>query len=110
MSDANLQDAFQDWEKLSSDKDKWYEYESRLKVVLDDLAAQREAELRAQEALEKGLEEGREKGRIEGREEGREEGRNSIVKQMLQKGVSDETVADLTGVPLEEIEAIKRQL
>lgn len=106
MNDENLQEVFQNWEKLSMDKDKWHEYESRLKVVLDDLAAQREAELREQEALEKGLEEGRERGIKEGRKEVKVE----IVKRMLQNGISIDEVVNLTGMSLEEVEGIRRQL
>lgn len=58
MDDPQLRESFQDWEKLSADTDKWYEYEARAKVIMDDLAAVREAELREKEAREEGLAEG----------------------------------------------------
>ncbi len=119
MSDENLQEAFKHWEKLSEDTNKWFEYEARLKVVLDDLAAVREAELRYEEALKKGLEDGLKKGHEKGHEKGLQEGREKgikegqqknqrqIAKRMLEKGIDNETVAELTGLTTEEVAKIK---
>ena len=49
-----MKKAFEEWEDISRDPRAWAEYESRRKAILDDDAAVREAELRAQEAEEKG--------------------------------------------------------
>ena len=87
MNDPDLQASFQDWEKLSSDKDKWFEYESRLKVVLDDLAAVREAELRAKEQ----------------REEGRKETIKVIARNLLKKGIEIHVISQTTGLTEDEI-------
>jgi predicted transposase/invertase (TIGR01784 family) len=62
--------------------------------------------LRDQEgALETRFLEGREEGKLEGREEGEaigiEKGKLEIAKAMLAKGMDVETVADLTGLPID---------
>jgi len=62
------------------------------------------------EGREEGLAEGREEGLAEGREEGREEGqleeRRRSAAQYKQRGVSPEIIADVTGLSVEEIEAL----
>lgn len=50
MKDETLHTAFQSWEELSATQEEILAYEARLKRVLDEEAAQREAELREQEA------------------------------------------------------------
>jgi len=51
----------------------------------------------------KGWERGREEGRQEGREEGRREERRELARRMLAKGMAEAEVAELTGLPAEEI-------
>ena len=62
------------------------------------------------EATEEGLKEGREKGREEGREEGmkkgREEERLSNALKMKAKGLDYETISDITGLSIQEIEKL----
>jgi predicted transposase/invertase (TIGR01784 family) len=61
--------------------------------------------------LAKGREEGREEGRKEGRAEGREEGRKegraeeklTVARQMKELGLSQEMIAQVTGLTTEEI-------
>ena len=53
-----------------------------------------------------GFEVGKNEGRVEGRVEGRAEGRTAILQQMLERGCSPEEVAELTGVPLEELQGL----
>ena len=63
------------------------------------------------EGREEGRLEGREEGRLEGRLEGREEGRAEGIKEglirtalrMKEKGLPLEDIADVTGLPLEEL-------
>ncbi|MBO0589479.1 hypothetical protein [Sporosarcina sp. E16_8] len=49
MNDGTLRTAFQSWEALSGSQEEVLAYEARLKKVLDEEAAVREAELREQE-------------------------------------------------------------
>ncbi|MCG5102258.1 Rpn family recombination-promoting nuclease/putative transposase [Oceanobacillus alkalisoli] len=90
MKDESLKKAFGSWEELSMSPEEYFAYESRLKRIFDEEAAQREAELRLREAekkaVERGLEEGREEGRKEGRAEGREEGRKEGRKEGKKEG------------------------
>ena len=66
MNDETLKTAFQSWDRLSSTQEEVLAYEARLKQVLDEEAARREAELREQEALERGMKEGMKEGIKEG--------------------------------------------
>lgn len=74
MKDETLHNAFENWERLSLTQEEMLAYEARLKRVLDEEAAVREAELREQEARERALQEGIEEGRKKGLELGRERG------------------------------------
>ncbi|MET3508213.1 hypothetical protein [Halalkalibacter oceani] len=65
MKDDVLKTAFQGWDQLSATEEEVLAYEARLKQVLDEEAAKREAELREQEALQKGLEQGKREGERE---------------------------------------------
>ena len=55
MKDEVLRDAFISWEELSSTRDGMLAYRSRLKQIMDEESAIREAELREQAALARGL-------------------------------------------------------
>ena len=54
-------------------------------------------------ALRRGLAEGHAKGRAEGIEEGRAEERAKVVLNMRSMGLSDEMIAQATGLTIEEI-------
>ena len=58
------------------------------------------------EATEEGLKEGREKGREEGMKKGREEERLSNALKMKAKGLDYETISDITGLSIQEIEKL----
>ena len=47
-------------------------------------------------------------GRVEGRAEGRAEGFMEVAKKMLDKGMSAEVVADMTGLSLDEVFKLKQ--
>ena len=63
------------------------------------------------EGMEKGMAEGMEKGRAEGIEEGMTKGiektKAEMLKNMFAKGLSVHDIADLTGMPAEEVEKFK---
>jgi predicted transposase/invertase (TIGR01784 family) len=65
------------------------------------------------QGFEQGFEGGRQQGHDQGREEGREEGREAEKRQialtLLQQNFSVEMVAAITGLPLEQIQALGRQ-
>ena len=60
--------------------------------------------------IEKGIEKGKEKGIEKGIEKGKLEGKLEIILNMLRNKLDEETVAKLSGLNLEEIKEIKRQL
>nr|WP_246001270.1 Rpn family recombination-promoting nuclease/putative transposase [Oceanobacillus piezotolerans] len=133
MKDELLKKAFQNWEELSMTHEEYLAYESRLKHIMDEEAAKREAELRLQEVkeeaekaikegrekgLEQGLEEGREQGREQGREEGRREGekigmeneKETIAHRLLETGINIEIVISSTKLPKEKVMEIQREI
>ena len=69
--------------------------------------AEGRAEGRA-EGIAEGRAEGIAEGRVEGRAEGRAEGFMEVAKKMLDKGMSAEVVADMTGLSLDEIFKLKQ--
>ncbi|UTW68361.1 hypothetical protein KHA80_11815 [Anaerobacillus sp. HL2] len=91
---------------LNATQEEVLAYEARLKQVLDEEAARREAELREQEALEKGLEEGLEKGR----EEGIAQEKITIAKKMLIEGIEIAMVAKFTSLTEEQVQKLKEKL
>ena len=109
MQDDTLRNAFQHWEAISTSREKRLAYETREKEILDALAAKREAELFAERSRKEGFEKGREEGRKKGREEGREEGIVTVAKNMIEKGLDTETIAELTGMAPGKIEKLKKQ-
>lgn len=46
----------------------------------------------------------------QGREEGREEGKGEIARNMLRKGMEHKLIAEVTGLPLEEVRKLHKLL
>ena len=90
-----MKKAFEEWGDISRDPRAWAEYESRRKAILDDDAAVREAELRAQEAEEKGA--------VIGALQAAE----NIARNLLASGMDIETVAQHTGLSMERVAEVK---
>ena len=59
------------------------------------------------DGMAKGLAEGLEKGRAEGLEKGRTEGITKVAINMLGKGMPAELVAEMTGLPIDEVQRIQ---
>src|SRR5690625_1813660 len=95
MKDETLQDAFKNWEEMSLTREQRLAYESRLKKVLDEETAVREAELRVQ----KGREEGMKKGIAKGKQVAEE----AIARRLLAEGMDIEMIAKVTGLKRERI-------
>ena len=98
MKDETLRTAFQSLETLIGTQEEVLAYEARLKRVLDEEAAVREAELRAQEAHQ------------EGRQEGRQEEKKITARRLLTKGIDIETIAGITELSEEQINKIQRNM
>lgn len=60
------------------------------------------------DGMQKGKVEGKREGRIEGRLEGRVEGKLEAARNMLAHGISVETIASVTGLPLSEITKLQK--
>jgi predicted transposase/invertase (TIGR01784 family) len=67
-----------------------------------------ETDIRFLQGKEKGKELGKEEGRQEGRQEGRAERDIEVALNGLAKGVDEQTIADLTGLSLAQIRALKK--
>lgn len=88
-------------------------YEDSMNAYRDIVNAIRTAEKKKYaegeaEGLAKGLVEGRAKGLVEGRAEGRAEGIVEVAKKMLDKGMAAALVAEMTGLPLDEVSNLKQ--
>lgn len=94
MKDETLLHAFQSWHELSSTKEQITLYESRLKQLMDEEAALREAELRAEAAHKKGIEEGIEKGKLE------------MIMNGIHNQVPLEVISMMSGYSVEELQRI----
>src|SRR5699024_2026561 len=101
-------------------------YESRLKHIMDEESAKREAELRAQEAekegmkrgmkrgvekgVEKGVKKGVEKGLKEGEKEGSRKAKELIAQRLLADGADIEYVIEITEITKEKILEIQHNI
>ncbi|WP_240377290.1 Rpn family recombination-promoting nuclease/putative transposase [Bacillus piscicola] len=94
MKDETLKSAFQGWDVLSASTEEVLAYDARLKQVLDEEAAKREAELRVKEA----------------REEAREATIKETAKRMLKEGLNVEMVAKFTDLSKEQIQILKEEM
>lgn len=102
LKDPVMKKAFDQWEDLSRDDQKWVEYETRKKAIHDEQSAAREAEIRQQRAREEGL--------AEGRTEGERQKATEVAKNLLAMDMTAEVVAKATGLSLKEIGKLKKQL
>src|SRR5574344_157804 len=84
-------------------KEEREKYDESIRVYRDNLAMLNGA---IERGFEDGLEEGLEKGMEKGIEKGRLEGKYNIVIRMKDKGLTNEIIADFTGLSIEEINKI----
>lgn len=126
VTDDTLKTAFNSWEHLSADHQEVLAYEARLKKILDEGAAIREAELRELEAtkrgtekglregrlegMRQGIQEGRKEGRKEGKKEGLQEGKEAIARRLLSKGLDIDLVIAATELSREHVLQIIKQI
>ena len=82
---------------------------TELKEYEDSLKAYRDVKNSIDTALEKGREEGMAKGMEIGIAKGMEKEKLTTARRLLSMGLSDEQVATVTELPLEEIQKFKEQ-
>ena len=56
--------------------------------------------------LETAIDEAREEGLVQGLEQGRNEARLQLIREMVSRGMSPELISEMTGLSIEEIEAL----
>jgi len=61
-----------------------------------------------QQGLQKGLMQGREEGFTQGQQDGFTKAQRQIIRQMLDRQMTPKDIANITGIPLSEIEQIQR--
>lgn len=119
MKDEELLNAFNVWQDLSQSPEDYYAYQSRLKYILDEAAKLEDTKYIAeQEGLLKGIERGMEQGIQQGIQQGIEQGikqgenkmQKEIVLKLLKRNTDVETIAELTGLTVTEIEQLKELL
>lgn len=95
VQDPVLNKAMEEWEKSSDDPKVREEYLARRKVILDEMAAVREAELRLREAIR------------QSKKEGREEEKQEVTKKLLKKGMDVKVISEITGMSEEAINNLR---
>lgn len=92
---------------MLEDSEKRRQYESSLKEYWDYTSTLETAERKGeQKGRAEGLAEGRVKGLAEGRAEGEKNKAAEIAKRLKAQGMSDAEVSSLTGLSLDEVEAL----
>lgn len=86
QEDQSLKQAMDEWERVSQDPEILLAYEARRKALLDEKSALRRAE-----------------------KQGEKRGIMKVALGMIQKGIDNETIAELTDLTKEEIEQLRRQ-
>jgi predicted transposase/invertase (TIGR01784 family) len=86
QEDQTLKKAIDEWERVSQDPEVLLAYEARRKALLDEKSALRRAE-----------------------KQGEKRGIMKVALGMIQKGMDNETIAELTELTKEEIEQLRRQ-
>jgi len=110
MKDETLYSAFQNWEKLSATPEEYQAYESRVKRILDEEAARREAELEVQEAEQRGEERGEKRGKKRGEKIGAQKANEATARRLLAKGMEVRDIAEVTGLAEERVIEIQREM
>ncbi len=94
QEDQTLKKAIDEWERVSQDPEVLLAYEARRKALLDEKSALKRAE---------------KQGEIIGEERGKKKAIMKVALSMIQKGMDNETIAELTELTWEEIEQLRRQ-
>jgi predicted transposase/invertase (TIGR01784 family) len=94
--------------QLSADERARLLYEARELALMDERTRIKGARIEGrEEGREEGLEEGRKEGREEGRKEGEREKALEMARNLLACGVDVDIIAESSGLPLDEIKAIR---
>ncbi|MFP4152324.1 MAG: Rpn family recombination-promoting nuclease/putative transposase [Alkalispirochaeta sp.] len=113
--DPDIEDAEERYRQFVADDELREKYQDRIKAERDRrsqiIYARKQGLAEGRQAgLEQGLKEGREKGLQQGIEKGIEKGvilrQAEIVQRMKAKGMTDEEIAELTGLSVDDIGAI----
>lgn len=94
MKDETLRSAFQTWEELSATPEEYHAYESRVKRIMDEEAARREAELEVQE----------------GEKRGAQKANEATARRLLAKGFEVGDIAEATGLDEDRVIEIQREM
>jgi predicted transposase/invertase (TIGR01784 family) len=102
QEDQTLKKAIDEWERVSQDPEVLLVYEARRKALLDEKSALRRAEKQGEMI-------GEERGKKIGEKIGEKKAIMKVALGMIQKGLDNETIAELTELTQEEIEQLRRQ-
>ncbi|MDC3414481.1 Rpn family recombination-promoting nuclease/putative transposase [Aquibacillus sp. 3ASR75-11] len=116
MKDKSLRDAFENWEELSMTEEEYFAYEARLKRIIDEEAAKREAELNIQEAKQKAEQKAEQKIQeseqiaeqiAEQKVKEAKEHNEKIARRLLTKGMTVKEVAEIIDLDVDRVRKIK---
>ncbi|MEZ2661128.1 hypothetical protein ACBP89_24385, partial [Aneurinibacillus aneurinilyticus] len=102
QEDQTLKKAIDEWERVSQDPEVLLAYEARRKALLDEKSALKRAEKQGEIIGEK-------RGKKIGEKIGEKKAIMKVALSMIQKGLDNETIAELTELTQGEIEQLRRQ-
>lgn len=107
-TDAYINEAYKELEKLSADERAKLEYEAREKAIRDHNALVNSAIRQGlRQGIEQGIEQGRKQGIEQGIEQGREEEKKLLIRKMLENGAEPELISRLTGLSPDIIKSVE---
>ena len=111
-TDAYINEAYKELEKLSADERAKLEYEAREKAIRDHNALVNSAIRQGlrqgiEQEIEQGIEQGRKQGIEQGIEQCREEEKKLLIRKMLENGAEPELISRLTGLSPDIIKSVE---
>lgn len=104
-SDIIIKKAYEELNRFNWSEKEFIAYEQEIKRILDEQAVLAQ---KLNDATEKGREEGIQIGHEKSSEEGEKQVKIAVAKEMLTDKMSINTIARLTGLPISEVEKLKK--
>ncbi len=99
----SVEEAMEIYDELAADEALQYKIYLRKKFIMDNNNLMRTKE---EEGLQRGMQKGLQKGMQKGMQKGLKEERKKIIRSMKKSGMSNEEIARVTELALEEVEKI----
>ncbi len=99
-ADEGLRKLLEKAQVAALSEEEYDQYEASMKLLEDEIDMEEHG---YKQGMEEGVKIGIEQGIEQGREEGESKARQQIITNLRQAGLSDEKIAEMTQIPLEEV-------